>query len=849
MGIRVSLIKQTVQKLGKINPRELRYVTEPMPMLKAVPAGDVVNLTKKAFSKSEVLTKYCAEKGYNFDLALKEFEQAEKYLDAESIQRLLKLTDEGKILLMDKPKIRLKKKIFSFAGLESSDKTTVLSRLRPLENDVTGELINPEESAKALKTLLEFETTGKIPAEKITSVLKMQEMVAPEEFNTLIKAIESGQVNSKNISQAIVMTENYIPIKLLNAKSLNELSREELKELNSILAAKGSNRNAAKAATEQSFRDKICELDTPLLPKSYEARSKLVVEISKKLTALTKVNAVPKEISSHFIVNFENTAKALGSAKHSIDDLVKAGGIQLSYPREVLKTNIFKQIEHLPKIEQQKILEKFGLNEVAKGIVNGLPVYIKNPQGACETAINNEIGKFLNSNKIILPKGFEEYQAPLDEICRTFPEFLYTIGSKQHGTHSKNLSEHILMAFQENMRNPLYKNLNASDRKVLGISTILHDINKTEMTVDAIHPLVSSKTANAIVQRMGDLSVSEKNRIINFIENHHWLMKIKDGAVFDEVVVKDLAYKFRSGNDFEMAKIFAESDLKAVNSQFFPKYGGKINTPMTKAIEEEIINIQSKGRAIYTADITADTAVKMGAKTTAIGEGAETTHNIVASAKQLGLDTQNVLYHAPGKDDGFLLAQSCFGYGNEGVLSCTLGRNRHSAVFQGRKEFFGFRRPDMNKISVTSKNNANLGIEKEYRHEREWLMKSENFSKGVKKQYSELSSKPISDKDYALIFREIQTLENPNLIHSNKTVQRILGGETEAKMFEKAIIDNNEIFVATSKNAPKGEWRFSELVASDLEVGFIGTNRKPEEVSFAVRKLAEENHWPIVYFD
>ena len=50
---------------------------------------------KKAFNKFEVLTKYCAEKGYNFDLALKEFEQAEKYLDAESIQRLLKLTDEG----------------------------------------------------------------------------------------------------------------------------------------------------------------------------------------------------------------------------------------------------------------------------------------------------------------------------------------------------------------------------------------------------------------------------------------------------------------------------------------------------------------------------------------------------------------------------------------------------------------------------------------------------------------------------------------------------------------------------------------------------------------------------------
>jgi len=68
-------------------------------------------------------------------------------------------------------------------------------------------------------------------------------------------------------------------------------------------------------------------------------------------------------------------------------------------------------------------------------------------------------------------------------------------------------------------------------------------------------------------------------------------------------------------------------------------------------------------------------------------------------------------------------------------------------------------------------------------------------------------------------------------------------------MFEKAIIDNNEIFVASSKNAPKGEWHFSELVASDLQVGFIGTNRNPANISYTVRKLCEENNWSIVYFE
>lgn len=80
------------------------------------------------------------------------------------------------------------------------------------------------------------------------------------------------------------------------------------------------------------------------------------------------------------------------------------------------------------------------------------------------------------------------------------------------------------MAFQENMKNPLYKTLNASDRKVLGISTILHDINKIErVKVDQNHALTSSQTAQAIVGRMKDLSVAEKDRIIDLVKNHHWL--------------------------------------------------------------------------------------------------------------------------------------------------------------------------------------------------------------------------------------------------------------------------------------------------------------------------------------
>ena len=162
----------------------------------------------------------------------------------------------------------------------------------------------------------------------------------------------------------------------------------------------------------------------------------------------------------------------------------------------------------------------------------------------------------------------------------------------------------MLMAFQENVRNPLYKTLSFEERRMLGIATLLHDINKIEHTIDRQHPLISSQTVNAIVNRMGGLTNAEKNRIINFVENHHWLMQITNGKEFSPEIVDDIAYTFRKGNDFTMAKIFAESDLKAVNKDFFPAYGNKIQSNMVKAIENRITQIQSGGKLIYTTDIT-----------------------------------------------------------------------------------------------------------------------------------------------------------------------------------------------------------------------------------------------------
>ena len=311
--------------------------------------------------------------------------------------------------------------------------------------------------------------------------------------------------------------------------------------------------------------------------------------------------------------------------------------------------------------------------------------------------------------------------------------------------------------------------------------------------------------------------------------------EISNGKEFSPEMADELAYTYRKGNDFTMAKIFAESDLKAVNKEFFSKFGKKIQSDMVKSIENRITEIQSGGKLIYTADITLERAIASGAKKQILGEGELQTENWVISAKDLGLKNENVLYHAPGKPDAFILAESGFGYGNEGVLSCSLGRTGHSATFQNRTEFILFRKVDMDNISLASTKNANSGANKDYLRAKEWILGGSSYGTKVRNTYQELTSKTISESEYAKLYR---IASNPNMklcdIHSNKQIQQILGGEKEAKAFEESISKINELFVSCEKTNGKGF--VPEIVAHDLEMAGIGTNKTASEVDYQLRK-------------
>lgn len=785
----VSSVIRPANLPSKINPNELKLDT--------VAFSKMTSVASKALKREDVIAKYCAENNLVTDEILNIFNNTTKHLDEISCERLLKLANESELQLFSIPSKK------SFIMNRLCDDGILVSKTKGVLNYLQE---GNNETQIILKELLALEKQGKIAPNNINEVLKLQayeDFEFTEECLSLVKSLRSGEIANSQIKEASFFITNGIPLNIFNLKNINKYSKSELNDF---------------ALMIQGAR---CKDFSP----------EILYAIRKELSALVKVNKVSPEVSNAFLKNFNQTVQVFEKENLSIEKLSKAGGINLQYTRNTFKNDILKEIEHLPITEQNRILAKFGLANEGNGIISGLPIANESANlSKLESSINESIKKFLSTdNKVVLPQGFEELSLSLDDICKAIPEFKFTIGATQHKTQIYNLAEHMLKAMQENMKNPLYKELGSSDRRILGISTLLHDINKIERTITTGHALPSSHTVNAIVERMPNLTPMEKDRIVNFVKNHHWLEKVSDNPN----VIDELAIAFRSGNDFKMAKIFAESDLKAVNDRFFTNYGYKINSPATQAIDDAILNLQSKGRMMFTANVNAHRAIENGAKTVKLGTGAETTNNLVIDSKQMGFDTNYFAYHGANEANlKGIFASS--GYDKGLGLSISIGKNGASKVFEDNKTFVIFDKLNMNNLGKVAKRNANTKYGKSPDKILRYMKNDNGFVTEFRTNYPH----EISDKEYALVFREIQGLDL-NQVGTCKKIQQILGSEAKAKDFENALEKTNANFISSAIN-------HSESVAFDLRAGAVGVKGKASELSYDFRKFLEENNIPIV---
>ena len=760
------------------------------------------NISNVLLKKEDIIAKYCSENGLVTDDILSIFNKYTKDLDNTSVERLLELASENKINLFSAQK----EKMFLSFNRHCNEHSLSVNAKGILNYLKEGD----EETTQFLKELLTLEKQGKIKPKNINEMLKLY--TYDDDFNSfteqckfLAQKLQSGEILDAQIRDAIFFIENQMPLEILNPKNISKYTKDDLREWSLMI----QDANCKGLATE-----------------TFNA-------INRELASLVKINKVPVNVSQKFSSQFNNIMNIFGNNNFSIEKLAKAGGIKLQYSRNSFKSDIFNEIKHLSPIEQEKILSKFGLSKNSENILSSLPVEIS-PNGLndVEQAINNHIHKFLSKeNKIVLPKGFEELHPVIESICNAIPEFRFTIQAQQHNVQKYNLAEHMLKAFQENMKNPMYKELSETDKRILGVATLLHDINKIERTKFDQHALPSSQTVNAIVERIPNLTPMEKNRIVNLVKYHHWLTDISEKE--NPTLVKKLTEVFRGGNDFKLARIFAESDLKAVNDSFYTNYGEKLNYSMINEIEEAILALQSKSRMMFTASINTEKALEKGAKLTTIGEGREATSNIVIDANQMGLDKEFFAYHG-AEEQGLMTVFASGGYDKGLCLSISTGKNGACRVFHDYEVFAIFDKLDMNAIGRVSAQNANT----KYGKSDNIILSHMSRNSGFVTKFREYYPHQITDREYALVFREIQGLELSD-VSKNKNIIKILGDTNKALDFEKALEGTNQFFTSSVES-------HNELVAFDLYPTAVGIKCKLENLSFEFRKFLQDNNIVII---
>ena len=202
--------------------------------------------------------------------------------------------------------------------------------------------------------------------------------------------------------------------------------------------------------------------------------------------------------------------------------------------------------------------------------------------------------KFLYENEI--NSGNKELDKFLNTIIKASPEFINTIGKPQHGTHKYTLDIHQLLVLANSINNPDYNKLNNTDKTMLKLSTIFHDIAKEENKVDKGHQFPSSLYARSIIKKFFK-NPESRDRVYELIKNHHWLEEFSNSNNKEEIS-KDLAYRFRRPNDFEIAKIMAKSDLMSVSDEFYESHKSALEDDTLSYIQSALNQIYQTGPCI-----------------------------------------------------------------------------------------------------------------------------------------------------------------------------------------------------------------------------------------------------------
>ena len=689
----------------------------------------------------------------------------------------------------------------------------------------------------------EYNRFGKYNTEKILE-LKEKGLSVPEIRNILTMYIDMQAVKGKS--------------------NINELSIDEKRKLLKNIVKYNATLFSGRYAS--LFKSDI-------IPKNKEEYCTILPKLVKSIGIDTR------PVTQETIDNFNSAISEMSKPDSEfLNTKITKDGFKpkLEYSRDKFISDVVEKTTGMDELEKNKVFDYFGFDIKQDNDGNlqmhGYPVNINNGKKLSEIEDKNTkkvvedirplVEKFTNDNKVTV-EGKPQLTKQLNDILGLFPELRTTIDKKQHKTHDFTVDVHTLKVLQGVMSDKRYSKLSENDKRLLCISTLLHDLTKLENSVDKTHPMYSAYDSYYLLNKM-DLPEKDKIKVYTIIKNHEWLeryngkVKIGPNKYLDktqkekEIASKNIAFDLKDDNNFELASILTKADMKAVKEtdEFFDRFSDAYETgikqiePLVNDIKKTAIHLpQTKLPKASELKVDGENVIEVTQKDK---NGNEIKNKVVrlrpnidlgkvGFEKGLNSDDLNVIVHALDYDTQSATLQALGDIDSDSLLSASYVNYKKGNYHVFRQQGFIL---DVNSEDVQAGTYKDFGSG--YGKDLETL-KQEYLFNGIRKEVRNFMSDNLkkrmglSDEDYKKLY---PTIANKSITELDKTNPEV------AKNLR-------EMFLEMDVHRRRHGRDYNEWLVSRPKIQgvFLQSNKYTNCVPPKyLAKYAEENDLPVIYF-
>ncbi len=418
-----------------------------------------------------------------------------------------------------------------------------------------------------------------LQVEEIPFLLKNYKIITAKDLQKLYRVMGREKAAKLSYSDFIVAAQM---VDIYGKTNLNEIPMEGKQNLLRKLVACNEGLFNISDDLKKHF---------PLIPTDRETYCSLLPAIVKSLGVDIRTIEPPKRITE-FNQNMSSLASNL--AKLSDTDFSNLQ-IRQEYSKDEFITNVLEKTKKLSRDERQKVYDYFGFelhhnktNQTGFSIT-GYPVNLNNGKKLADITDPNtkavveslrpDVIRFSEQNPIKCNNP--QVEKLLNDIVDIIPELRTEIGKTQHGAHDYDVFTHSLKVMQKVAQEPKFQTLNDSDKKIMMLASLLHDVTKKEGFSDRTHAAQGSFDTFFISKKF-NLTRDEEIKLYTLTRHHEWLA-YANTAISEADLTKRLqsvAYDLQYDNLFDMALMFTHADLKAVktDNSFHDSAIGKART-------------------------------------------------------------------------------------------------------------------------------------------------------------------------------------------------------------------------------------------------------------------------------